>query len=618
MKISGIQNTLSFGRALTSKETKEFEKVQSEARKQLGIDKTTATIFDFSVPSLKNDTGIGTSFSPEAQDLAALLKTMCGVNSIQLQPQGEISNYVRSPYSGTGFSLGMHIIDLNKLQDESYGGILTAKDLKSPYMNRVSNHDSVNYDNVFAEDGQKAMLQKAYARFEKLDESSPIKKEFEKFKKDNSYWVERDALYEAVAVANGSKDMKTWDYRDQNVFATKDGDRARIAELKLVRDNAGNNVVDFEEFVQFIADKQQKESKTNFNKQGIDIYGDCQIGFSQKDFWAHKSAFYPNYEFGCDIGDGKYSCWSPAINFDKINGEAGELLYNKFNLFFKRYDGVRIDAAWQLINPMICEPWQNQGKDVFDSNGNKLGRKLDHQPRVGHNGQQIIKDIVLKAADKNKVSHDKVFLELLGGNSYDSLDAVKNLGTTLIHITRYGGEQWGRVKHYEGRSDNKYQNMRPGDYTIGPGTHDDYSLLEQVENGRERAGYLSRDLHLNQYELEHSPEALSKAIFAELFTTKNQFATLPDMLGSRRRINVPNTTDGNWSYRANQDYEREYFQNLARGKGLNSADALSKAIKAKQHGRGSAITEKLDYFANILRQNGPMTRKDADKMILNA
>lgn len=618
MKISAIQNTSSFGRAFTTKETKEFEKVQQDARKELGLDKTTATIFDFSVPSLKNDTGIGTSFSSEAQDLAGLLKVMCGVNSIQLQPQGEISNYVRSPYSGTGFSLGMHIIDLNKLNEKAYGNLLTTEDLNSSYMIRVSNHDSVNYDNVFAQDGQRAMLKKAYERFEQLDESSPIKKEFGKFEKENSYWVERDALYEATAIANGSRDVRTWNHRDQNIFATKDGDQTRIAELKQIRDEDGTNVVDFEKFVQFIADKQQKESKANFNKQGISIYGDCQIGFSQKDFWAHKSAFYPNYEFGCDIGDGKYSCWSPAINFDKINGEAGELLYNKFNLFFKRYDGVRIDAAWQLIKPMICEPWQNQGKDVFDSNGNKLGRKLDHQPKVGHNGQQIIKDIVLKAADENHVPHDRVLLELLGGNSYDSLDAVKNLGTTLIHITRYGGDEWGRVKYYESKGDNKYQNMRPGDYTIGPGTHDDYSLLEQVENGRERAGYLSKDLHLNQQELEHSQEALSKAVFAELFTTKNQFATLPDILGSRRRINVPNTIDGNWSYRASQDYEREYFENLSQGKGLNSADALSKAIKAKQNGKNSSLTDKLDYFANILRQNGPMTRKDADRIMLNA
>ncbi len=618
MKISSANSNAVFGRALTSKEKKEYEKVQQEARKYLGTDKTTATIFDFSIPSLEHDTGIGTGFSQEAQDLAALLKAMCGVNSIQFQPQGEISNFVRSPYSGTGFSLGSHIIDLTKLTDKSYGSLLTEDDLNSSYMNRITNHETVNYDNVFAQDGQKAMLKKAYKKFEQLGGHSELKREFKAFKKENAYWLEKDALYEAAAAANGSGDMRTWSYTDQNVFASKEGNRSRIAELKCVCDESGNNVVDFEEFVQFIADKQQKESKAEFNKQGIDIYGDCQIGFSQKDFWAHKSAFYPNYEFGCDIGDGKYSCWSPAINFDKIDGEAGELLYNKFNLFFKRYDGVRIDAAWQLINPTICEPWHNNGNPVFDNNGNKLGRKLDHQPKVGNNGRHIMEDIILKAADSNNIPRDKVFLELLGGNSYPSLDAVKDSGATLIHITRYGGENWGRVKYYEAKGDNKYQNMKPGDYTIGPGTHDDYSVLEQVENGKERAGYLSQDLHLNKHELENSQSKLSEAVFAELFTTKNQFATLPDILGSRRRINVPNTVDGNWSYRASQDYEREYYQNLSNGKGLNTADAYSKAIKAKQNGRTSALTNTLDYFAGILRQKGPMTTKDADRMIRNA
>lgn len=617
MKIAGINSAMSFGRALTTNEKKEYEKTLSAARKQLGIDKTTATIFDFSVPTAKNDTGIGTTLSVDAQQMAGLLKTMCGVNSIQLQPQGEISNYIRSPYSGTGFSLGMHIIDLTKLQDDAYGNLLTAEDMNSAYMHRTTDHDNVNYENVFGKDGQKAMLRTAYARFKELDASSPMKMEFEKFKKDNSYWVEKDALFEAAAVDNGSSDTKTWSHRDQNVFATRQGDQERIAQLKYVKDDAGNNVVDFEEFVQFIADKQQKDAKAEYNKQGIDIYGDCQIGFSQKDFWAHKSAFYPTYEFGCDIGNGKYSCWSPAINFEELDGEAGELLYNKFNLFFKRYDGVRIDAAWQLINPMVCEPWTNKGKAVYDDNGNKLGHKLDHQPRVPNGGKKIIKDIVLKAASENNVPKDKVFLELLGGNSYDSLDAVKGLGTTLIHITRYGGENWGRVKFYESYGDNKYQNMRKGDYTIGPGTHDDYSLIEQVENGKERAGYLSYDLNLNRSELEHSMPKLSEAVFAELFTTKNQFATLPDLFGSRRRINVPNTSDGNWTYRAPIDYERQYHKNLARGRGLNAPDALAKALKAKQYGRSSSLTQKLEHFASILKQQGPMTTEDADKLMLN-
>ncbi len=611
MKISAIRSTASFGRALSSAEQKEFCQLQNEARKLLNIDKTAATIFDFSVPSTEKDTGIGTSFSKDAQNMAELLKVMCGVNAIQLQPQGEISNFVRSPYSGTGFSLGMHIIDLTKLADENYGKLLNSKDLNSPYMTRVKDHDNVDYQNVFGEDGQKAMLQKAYKRFIKLDENSPLKQEFEKFKQENTYWLEKDALFEAAAVANNSEDMRTWTLRDQNVFATKHGDAERIAQLKYVKDSEGNNVVDFNEFVQYIADKQQKESKNNFNAKGIDIYGDCQIGFSQKDFWAHKSAFYHNKEFGCDIGDGKYSCWSPAIDFSKINSDAGELLYNKFNLFFKRYNGVRIDAAWQLIKPLICEPQKHNGREVFDSNGNKLGHKLHHQPDIGG---KIINDIVMKAADANNVSRDKVFLELLGGNSYDSLDDVKHSGATLIHITKYGADQWGRVKYYESHGDNKYQNMRPGDYIIGPGTHDDETLLEQVYSGKSRIGYLAHDLHLHKHELERSPEAFSKAIWAELFTTKNQFATLPDILGSNRRINVPNTTEENWSYRASQDYEREYFENLAQGKGLNSADALAKAVKAKYHGHSSMLVEKLQYFADILRQKGPMTKKEADKL----
>lgn len=616
MKISASGRAVLFGRALTTKEKKEYVQAQEKARKLLGLDKTTATVFDFSVPATTKDTGIGTTFSEDAQKMVGMLKTMCGVNSIQLQPQGEISNYVRSPYSGTSFSLGMHLIDLNKLKEAQYGSLLTDKDISSMYVK--GNENSVDYDNIFREGGQKAILEKAYTKFTKIEADSPLKKEYEEFRKRNEYWLERDALYEAAAEANGSEDMTKWAKRDQDIFATKEGDTARIAELKQIKNKSGHNVADLEKFIQFIADKEQRESKAKFNEQGIDVYGDCLIGFSQKDYWAHKSAFYPNYEFGCEIGDGKYSCWSPAIDFNKINGEAGELIYNKFDTFFKRYDGVRIDAAWQFIHPLICEPWKNNGNYVFDESGNKLGSKIHNQPHIADNGRHIIKDIILKAADDNKVAHNKVLLELLGGNSYDSLDAVKGLGTTLIHITRYGSDNWGRVGYYESNGDNKYQNMRPGEYIIGPGTHDDTSLIEQVETGKNRAGYLAYDLKLNKHELEHSPEALSKAIWAELHTTKNQFATLPDILGVKARINTPNTTNGNWIYRVPGSYEAEYHRNLASGKGLNTPDALSKAIKAKFNAGQTALTRQLDRFAEILRQQGPMTTKEADKLNLTS
>ncbi len=617
MKVSCIQNSVMFGRAFTSKEKKEYEKVQAEARKVLGLKKTTATIFDFSVPTTdsKYDTGIGTTFSDDAQKLAGMLKTMCGVNSIQLQPQGQISNYIRSPYSGTSFSLGMHIIDLTKLKNPEYGKLLDENDLKAPFISRNENHNYVDYDNIFENDNHKTMLKKAYVRFRNLDNNTQLKKDFEKFKKDNEYWLERDALFEAAVVENGSENIKEWTHLDQNVFATKDGNKTRIAELKQVEDSQGINIVDFEEFVQFIADKQQKESKEKFNAQGIDIYGDCQIGFSTKDFWAHKSAFHPTHEFGCALEGDRYACWSPALNFNKIYGEAGELLKNKFDLFFKRYNGVRIDAAWQLINPLICFPITYNGEYKYED-GNKMGIPLEHQPQIPFDGKHIIKDIILPIADKNNIPHDKIFLELLGGNSYNSLDAVKELGTTLIHITRYGSNSWGRVKYYESKGSNKYQNMKPGQYTIGPGTHDDLSLLEQIEDKKDRIGYLAADLHLDKSKLEHSPEEFSKAIWAELHTTSNQFATTPDILGERKRINVPNTQEGNWSYRTHQNYEEVYHTNLAKGKGLNTPDALSKAIKAKNGGKSTALTTILDKFAKILEQPGPMTTEEADKLKL--
>ena len=616
MKISALNSSLNFKRALTSVEKQSYIDLTNQARQELGLNTTSATIFDFSVPTFDKNTGIGTTFSNDAQELAMTLKAMCGINAIQTGPEGEISNYTRSPYSGTSFSLGKHLIDLKKLKEDNYGNLLNDYDFDMPYFNRTTAEESVDYNNIFAPDGQEAVLKLAYSRFREYDSNHPLKLEFENFKRENSYWLEKDAVFEAAALVNQTRDIRKWPKRDQDIYENPKGDENRINELKQVSDEYGNNIVDFEEFAQFIADKEQKEAKKQFNEKGIDIYGDSQIGFSQKDFWAHKSAFSKNYEFGCDIGHNNYSCWSPSIDFNKIPGEAEEFLFHKFDLFFKRYDGARIDAAWQYIVPLVCEPLKNKdGSDVFDGEGNKLGNKLKNQPKVKNNGEYILKNIILKAADKNNIPHNKIHLELLGGNSYDALDAVKNTGTTLIHITRYAGKDWGRVKYYEAKGESKYQNMKPGDYIIGAGTHDDDSLLKQAEHGKDRIKFLADDLRLNPSSL-YNRENMAKAITAELFTTKNQFMTLPDILGSERRINTPNTSEDNWDYRASKDYERDYHENLSRGKGLNYPDALAKALEAKNGPR--YMIDSLKYYADLLHQNGPMTTKEADRLYLNA
>ena len=624
MKINSLKN-LSFQRAFTTAEKKEYMQACEEAEKELGIrgGKTIATIFDVQVPKAPlYDIGSGTLFGSDAQELAGFFKGMFGINGIQLAPQGQISNYDKSPYSGTSFSLGAHLIDPESLCDNY--NLLSRDDVihqvkrgGGVIADKIA--DKVHYDRIFdSEKGFEPLLKKAYRNFEQLDETDSLKKEFSKFKKDNSYWLHKDALFEACAQLHNVRDMRKWPLEFQNTFETKKGNQKIIKLLEKVTDKQGDNVVDYNEFIQFIADKQLKDAKEKFNSSGIDLYTDCPVAFSQKDYWAHKSAFHPTQEFGCDgMGGGKYNCWGAAPDFSKLHGEAGELLKQKFDMAFSRYDGVRVDAAWQYIKPMIVEPIRNGwGEEKFE-NGNKMGYKVDVELPYD---SFILEDIIMKSADEHGVKRDDVFLEMLGGNSYPGLEVAKKSGGTLIHISRYGGFKWGNPRHYESLGDNHYQNMKPGSYIFGIGAHDDPSAIHQSKHPEkdEQHTALAQHLNLNEYNLRADNKNMLSALYAQLYTTKSRFFTMPDILGQDRRINTPNTIEGNWVYRAPRDIERAYYENVAQGHGLNRADALSKVLRAKTG--NSSLAKRLNQFAKILKEDwkgAPMTTKEADKYYKN-
>ena len=617
MKVNTIRN-VSFQRAFTTSEKQDCMRICDEVKKELGINKgkTIATIFDVQVPKENYDMGMGTMFGKDAQKMAEYLKGMFGITGIQLAPQGQISNYIRSPYSATSFSLGSHLIDPEKLIGY---GLLNEQDVKSQIKKggRVLNSEVVQYARIFDEKtGYEPLLKEAFRNFEQLDNKNPLKKEFGEFRKNNEYWLHKDALFEACAIVNGSRDIRDWSKRDQNIFKTKEGDRARIKLLEQIVDEENDNVVNYQEFVQFIADKQLKEAKAAFNKKGIDIYTDCPVAFSQKDYWAHKSAFHPTQEFGCDgMGNGKYNCWGSAPDFSKLDGEAGELLKQKFDMAFSRYNGVRVDAAWQYIHPMIVEPYKGEdGRGVFED-GNKMGKKVE--VRLPHESS-IIEDIIMKSADRHGIKRDKVFLEMLGGNSYDGLYAAKKSGGSLIHISRYGDNTWGNPKYYESAGESYYQNMKPGSYIFGIGAHDDPSAIYQARHPEKSEQYeqLATDLHINEHTLKKSDKNMLSALFAQLYTTSDRFVTLPDILGQNKRINTPNTQAGNWEYRAPKNIEKAYYQNAANGHGLNLPEALSMALIAKNnpHLYGNHI-KKLREYSEILKddwEGAPMTTKEAD------
>jgi hypothetical protein len=148
-KNSATKENLSFKGALTTAESRILTKeLFPNARKALGLNNTFM---------ITPDTSIGSSFSEVGQGFIKFMKKMTGLTGVQLLPQGILSKGNASPFSGSVFPIGEHII-IGK---------------------------------------GKNTLSEAFKKFKKMPEASPLKIAFNKFEK-TADWLERDSLYEAL------------------------------------------------------------------------------------------------------------------------------------------------------------------------------------------------------------------------------------------------------------------------------------------------------------------------------------------------------------------------------------------------------------------------------------
>jgi hypothetical protein len=646
--ISAVQTKqnqkLSFGRALTSGEMAVYCPKIEEIRNRYNFNNTGLIIPDFSfrqVPS--EDTGIGTLNSHRAVDDVIYMKKMSGVNVVQRLPIGPISKVNLSPFSTSPFEIGDHIICLHKLATDPYN-LLTEKQIQEGAVNTRSNPlpGLVDYDNILGKKDdpsdkgtQIKLLKIAYNNFIKLPDNEPIKKEFIEFKNANPY-VKEYGLVEALAEEHGTDYPPKWNSElDKNLFV-KDTN-GNLSEAQQNRINQLNenyaDKIDFYQLRQFIANKQETETKTNLNKEGIKVFGDCLIGFSEKDKFLNPEAFKDGWTLGVKDGEILRNWGIPCLDFDKIYksdvnaddknykvktedlGPAGRLLKKKFDIFFSQNDGARIDGAWQLIKTFAIE--NGEGQDIVD---NSKVREVWHGNKLLNIMELSIKEQREKG---HNISTEDICLEMLGGPG-EAVTQTKNK-YPHINITRYAGEDWGRPAFYnlpQETGDNLHRNTHTGynrkGLTIGIGSHDDISLIElEKESNKNQSDLLAKDLNLNPNKLKSSPEEFMAAKLAEPFTTRNQFFTIFDWLGMDKRINNPQNPSGpNWRVRANKGdktIEEIYNENLQKGTGLNLPLALYTAINLKEDKK----QEDLDFLkkaASILRQEGPKTTKEADEL----
>lgn len=616
MKIQ--ESTINFKRALTTKEKQAYMQCIRSAKKELSIRDTTAIIFDYLIPSeAGKNLGIGSSLSDNAQKFANFLKELCGIDSMQLNPQGILKDNTVSPYSSASFSIGEHIIDLFKLTEQNFRNLLKPSELKKYVV--VQNKDKsykVDYEKLVRQDYKKSpqefvytkLLNIAFERFKQLDKNDSILQEFRNFCNKNTYWLDGDSLYYALSEKYGSTQWQNWNKTYQDLYLEQSDVQINNLKKEL------KEQIDYFKFVQFIANKQQQIAKKNYNDNGLKIYGDIPISFSPSVQWRNKNIFSNNYSFGYYF-DNKFLDWgSPAPDLDRFNdNESRKNLITLFNdrlkANLKRYDGVRIDAAWEMVNPCIVKwsPQKSEGK-IVDNINDELLNELE---RTAKN---------VKGKEYNP---EMLFFELIGDD--DIIKTVNYTKNKFPHTLITGNvyENMGTVNNYLANG------YKDGKFTVGIGTHDNCSLIELSKkinsNDTFTQEFIKKDLDELSKNMKISKDELKKEYIyrktklAEIFTTQKQFLNIFDILGLNKSINKWDCNSGDyWKDRVPINYEKTYFKNLTLNKGLNLPEVLKQAMQVKEKNKTNlqkSILQKLEKFSLILKEKGPLTEKEANLSI---
>ena len=632
----------------------EFEKTISEALQSLDKKNLSIIIHDPSFPSINGeDTGIGSSNSNGAKKLVRFLSGMC-FNSIQLGPGGKIKSVDPSPYTSTVFSKNPLAIDLKDLTEEEWGSILSINTFNSIVKNAKSfTKENPKYEGralyklVFVE--QEKALKEAFTNFKKLIKAKnqnilELNKKFTVFKSENVYWLEKDALYEALSVKHNNDYWPLWeDDLDKYLFTGKFSSKKvedRVSDVK----KDFNLDYTFYEFCQFIAFEQGEETK-EFNKEyGVRTIADRQVALSDRDWWAYQALFLPGVSLGVppDYFSKTGQAWGfPVLDPDKMfredgnPGEAGQLLKAIFKKIFRENPGgVRIDHVIGLIDPWVYfngkSPISEKGaRRLYSSpespDFSKFARidiedidqkaKPEDEERVVkltdaqiEKYTDVLTKIVIQAAQEEGIKKDQIICEDLGTLTYPVCKILGKLQLSGLRVTQFV-DPTDEENIYIGK------NVEPRHW-ITPGTHDNESIISWVSNLFKNKEELETHIKLLAKELiaegscrnefiekiSNSKTEFINAKFAELFASpaQNVQVFFTDIFGMKERYNIPgDSSDRNWSLRLPNNFEELYYSNISKSKGLNLPLVLKMAIESKGNSfvkKHRELIEKLDQL----------------------
>lgn len=625
------------------KDMKKFKKVCHKALKELGKKNFALIVHGNSFPAISGkNTGFGTQNSEAGKNL---MDFASGVfNAIQLGPQGKTKACDSSPYTGTIFSINPLFIDLEQLTTKEWGNILSEQTYKK-ICDENPNKDINKTAYSYIVKAQEEALQEAYVNFKQWNDKK-LNKEFEKFKNENDFWLSKDALYEALVIENNNDYWPLWDNKtDRNLFnpKTEEEKKASFLREKELRLKYADEI-NYYAFCQFVAAKQNEQTKKYALKHDLKLIADRQVAFSDRDTWAYQSLFLEGWMLGCppDYFSKDGQAWGfPVVdpkkmfNEDGSLGEAGELLKRLYKKMFKENPGgVRIDHIVGLIDPWVYKagkkpmPEQGAGRLYSSPEHPELSQYAiatmddlnleigsDKEKRVKQLSKEQIKKygamiekIVIAAAKEEGLNKDAIVCEDLGTLTFPVESVMKEYDLQGMRLTQF-------VKHEMPEHPYRCCNIVERSWAM-VGTHDNEPIsmwADSMINTHE--GYLNvvnlvddmyselqgKDRDDLIVKLTTDAKALMNVKLAEIFASKaaNVQVFFTDFFGIKATYNTPGTSgDKNWSLRVPDNFEEVYCSNCKDGLALNLPLILKMAIEA----RGSKFAKKQDKLLKELEK----------------
>ena len=603
-----------------------------KALKALGKKNFVFIMHNGSFPSVEGEnTGFGTINSQAGKNFIDYASGL--FDAIQMGPAGKTKSSDSSPYTGTIFSNNPLFIDLKELTIDKWHKILsekTFKDIVDNNPNKDKNKTSYSYITK----RQDEALTEAYENFLKLNDKK-LNAEFDTYKIENDSWLDKDSLYEAFALENGTDYWPNWKNKaDKNVFNPKSieekieyGKRIDEMSKKYAKE------IDKYKFIQFVLNKQNVETKKYADSKNIKMIADRQVAFSDRDCWAYQSLFLEGWCLGCppDYFSKDGQAWGfPVIDPEKLYnsdgslGEAGILMKNLFKKMFKENPGgVRIDHIVGLIDPWVYKagkkpmPEQGAGRLYSSPEHPELSKyaiaKLedldttltpDKEKRVKSLTEEqirlygrLIEKIVIAAAKEEGLTKDSIVCEDLGTLTNPVAAVMKEYELLGMKLTQF-------TVPTEDDDPYRCKNITKKCWAM-IGTHDNQPVslwaksLVHTHEGYLHVKNLVEDLFKEApnkdeiiVKMTNDENFLKETKLVELFAcqAENIQIFFTDFFGMNQTYNTPGTSgDKNWSLRLPN--------NFAQMETINLPLLLKKAIIARGSEFAKAnknITEELD------------------------